>query len=72
MAALGFQSWHVFEHILLQVQYLTGHYLFNSPQQPSLLELFFPRIELHFVYNVVVFIPIMLAAVAHAAMCRRK
>lgn len=59
--ALIMQSWHWLEHVLLQVQYLTGYYLFNAEKQTSLLEWFFPRIELHFVYNLLVFIPTILA-----------
>ena len=47
--ALVFQSWHFLEHVLLQVQFLTGYYLFNDVKQTSLLEVFLPaaRVALH-------------------------
>ena len=59
--ALAIQSWHFFEHILLQVQWLTGYYLFGAAKQISIGELWFPRMELHFVYNLLVFVPLMVA-----------
>ncbi|MEX1019672.1 MAG: hypothetical protein WDZ49_08440 [Litorilinea sp.] len=55
------QTWHFIEHILLMVQYLTGYYIFGRIKQTSLLELFFPREELHFVYNLIVFVPMVIA-----------
>ena len=35
------QSWHFFEHVLLQAQFLTGNYLFGANHQKSLLNLSF-------------------------------
>ena len=61
--AIVAQSWHFLEHVLLQVQYLTGYYLFEMVRQTSLLELFFPRVELHFVYNLLAFTPTFIAIV---------
>lgn len=55
------QTWHYIEHVLLMGQYLTGHYLFGAPQQISILQLWFPRAELHFTYNLLVFIPMVIA-----------
>ena len=43
------------------MQYLTGSYLFGASRQTSLLELFFPRVGLHFTYNLLAFIPTILA-----------
>jgi hypothetical protein len=63
--ALALQSWHFFEHLLLQVQWLTGIYLFGAPAQTSLLQLWFPRVELHFMYNLLVFVPMVLGMVYH-------
>lgn len=60
-AALIIQGWHFFEHLLLQVQWLAGAYLFGAPQQTSILQLWIPRVELHFLYNSVVFIPMLVA-----------
>jgi hypothetical protein len=59
-AAMLVQGWHFIEHILLQLQWLTGYYLFGRTTQTSILQLWFPRIELHFMYNLLVFIPLMI------------
>lgn len=61
--ALLFQSCHFLEHVVLQIQYLTGNYLFHASSQRSLLEFFFPRVELHLIYNLLVFIPTVVAIV---------
>jgi hypothetical protein len=63
--ALGAQSWHFFEHILLQVQWLTGIYLFGATQQIRIGQLWIPRVELHFMYNLIVFVPLMLGMIYH-------
>lgn len=55
------QTWHFFEHLLLQVQWLTGHFLFGASKQISIGELLLPRIELHFIYVLLVTIPTLLA-----------
>jgi hypothetical protein len=59
--AIGFQCWHFFEHALLQTQWLTKMYLYGANKQMSLLEVILPRIELHFIYNVLVMVPMLLA-----------
>jgi len=59
--AIVAQSWHFFEHVLLQVQYLTGQYLFGATHQTSLLEFVFPRVQLHFSYNVLALTPTVIA-----------
>lgn len=69
--ALAIQGWHFFEHLLLQVQWLTGFYLFDAPQQTSILEVWFPRVELHFIYNTVVFIPMLVALFLYGSAGRR-
>jgi hypothetical protein len=61
--ALVAQSWHFFEHFLLQVQWLTGMYLFGAAQQISIGQLWFPRVELHFAYNLIVFIPMVIGMI---------
>ena len=63
--ALIAQIWHFFEHVLLQVQWLTGVYLFGAAQQISIGQLWFPRPELHFVYNLIVFVPLVIAMIHH-------
>lgn len=58
--AIGVQVWHFFEHFLLQSQWLTGIFLFNAAKQTGFGELLLPRLELHFIYNALVFIPTMI------------
>src|SRR5215210_1151340 len=55
--ALVIQFWHHIEHALLMWQALTQHFLFGRAAPVSILQLFFPRAELHLFYNAVVFIP---------------
>jgi hypothetical protein len=63
--ALGIQFWHHIEHALLQGQALTHHNLFNSPVPTSIAQLWIPRVELHLIYNTLVFIPMMIAMYYH-------
>jgi len=58
--AIGVQLWHFFEHFLLQSQWLTGIFLFNASKQIGIGEFFLPRLELHFIYNALVFVPTMI------------
>ena len=74
--ALAIQFFHHFEHLLLQTQALLGHYFFGRPVPTSLLQLWFPRVELHLFYNTIVFIPMVVAmyfhmfpAAGHTAQC---
>lgn len=63
--SLAIQFWHHFEHFLLQGQALMKINLFNRPFPTSILELFFPRVELHLFYNTIVFIPMMIGMYYH-------
>ena len=63
--ALAIQGWHHFEHALLLGQALTGHYLFGRTVATSILQLFFPRLELHLFYNAVVTLPMLVAVLEH-------
>jgi hypothetical protein len=63
--ALVIQFWHHFEHLLLLLQAQTGHYLFGRSVPTSILQLVFPRVELHLFYNTIVFIPMVVAMVLH-------
>jgi hypothetical protein len=63
--ALAVQSWHFFEHLLLQLQWATGIYLFGATQQTSIGQLWFPRVELHFAYNLIVFVPLVIGMFYH-------
>jgi hypothetical protein len=63
--ALAIQFFHHFEHLLLQMQALTGHNLFGRPVPTSLVQLWVPRVELHLFYNSVVFVPMVIAMYYH-------
>ena len=65
MAALVIQFWHHLEHLLLLIQAQTGHFLFGRSVPTSILQLVWPRIELHLFYNTVVFIPMVVAVAYH-------
>lgn len=58
---LGLAFYHHFEHLLLLIQSITHIYLFNKLVPTSFGQLFVPRIELHFIYNLLVGIPMMIA-----------
>jgi hypothetical protein len=63
--ALGMQVWHHFEHALLQCQAIFGANLFGSPVPISIAQLVIPRVELHLLYNGMVFIPMVIAMYYH-------
>jgi hypothetical protein len=62
-AALIIQIWHLFEHTLLFVQAQGGFTLWGAAEPTSVLQRFWPRIELHLFYNSVVTVPIVIAMV---------
>ncbi len=63
--ALVIQFWHHIEHLLLIGQATFHHNLWGKPVPCSVLQLFFPRVELHLFYNSVVFIPMVIAMYYH-------
>lgn len=63
--ALVIQFWHHIEHALLLGQATFHHNLFHSPVPVSILQLVFPRVELHLFYNSVVFIPMVIGMYHH-------
>lgn len=63
--ALAIQFWHHIEHLLLIIQASTHHYLFGGKVPTSVLQIFFPRVELHLFYNTIVTIPMVVAVVLH-------
>ncbi len=71
-AALVLQSWHWFEHAFLQVQYVTGVYFYGAIKQMGVLERLVPRIELHFAYNLAVFVPTVVAIALLIGAHRRR
>lgn len=55
------QQYHHLEHLILLTQAIIGINLLNSPKPISIGQLWFPRLELHFAYNLIVLIPMILA-----------
>jgi len=64
-AALVIQFWHHIEHALLQGQAIAQHNLFNAPVPTSIAQLWIPRVELHLIYNTIVFIPMVIGMYYH-------
>jgi hypothetical protein len=65
MISFWIQVWHHFEHFLLISQATLHHNLFGRPVPTSILQLFFPRVQLHLFYNGIVFIPMVVAMYYH-------
>ena len=63
--ALYIQVWHHFEHLLLLIQAQSHTYLGGGKVPTSILQMFFPRVELHLFYNAIVTIPMVVAVVLH-------
>ena len=63
--ALGIQFWHHIEHFLLIFQATTHHNFWGKPVPCSVLQLVFPRVELHLFYNAIVFIPMIIGMYYH-------
>ena len=64
-ASLPIQGWHLVEHTLLQLQAIAGQNLFGSPVPTSIVQQFVPRPELHLLYNLIVFVPMVVAMWLH-------
>jgi hypothetical protein len=64
-ASLLIQGWHLIEHSLLQFQAITGQYWFGAPVPTSFLQQFVARPELHLLYNLAVFVPMVVAVWLH-------
>jgi hypothetical protein len=63
--ALVIQFWHHIEHLLLITQATMHHNFWGKPVPVSVLQLFFPRVELHLFYNTIVFIPMVIGMYYH-------
>lgn len=59
------QVWHHFEHLLLLVQATSGTSIGDGAAPASVLQLLFPRVELHLFYNAIVTIPMVIAVILH-------
>lgn len=66
MISFGIQFWHHIEHALLLYQATTHHYLFGASMPMSIGQLWIPRMELHMIYNTIVFIPMVVGMYLHA------
>lgn len=64
-AALAIQFWHHIEHLLLLIQVQAGQNFFGKAAPTSVAQLVFPRVELHLLYNSIVFIPMVIAVYYH-------
>ncbi|HEY2853356.1 MAG TPA: hypothetical protein VGJ18_10950 [Gemmatimonadaceae bacterium] len=65
MIAFWIQFWHHFEHALLFYQANTHHYFFGGSVPTSIGQVWIPRIELHLIYNTIVFIPMAIGMFYH-------
>jgi hypothetical protein len=65
LAALIIQFWHHIEHALLLYQAQTRHFLFGGTVPTSIIQIWFPRLELHLFYNTLVFVPMVVAMYYH-------
>jgi hypothetical protein len=63
--ALGIQVWHHLEHLILLAQAQSDVHLLGRDVPTSVVQLLFPRVELHLFYNAVVFVPMLLAMSVH-------
>jgi hypothetical protein len=64
-ASLLIQVWHHFEHLLLLVQATNGVNIGGAQAPTSLIQLLIPRVELHLLYNTIVFVPMVVAMYYH-------
>ena len=65
MVSFSIQFWHHIEHALLQGQVIVGRNLMDAPVPMSIAQFFVPRLELHMIYNTIVFVPMIVAMYRH-------
>ncbi|MEA5532435.1 hypothetical protein [Crocosphaera sp. XPORK-15E] len=63
--AFVLQFYHHFEHALLLGQVIIHQNLFDSPIPISIGQIWFPRLELHLFYNLMVLVPMLIAMYYH-------
>lgn len=63
--AFGIQVWHHFEHLILLGQAVFGVNLAGRSVPTSVVQLVIPRVELHLLYNGLVFVPMVVAMYLH-------
>ena len=65
MVAFWIQFWHHFEHFILFYQAQTHQFWFGGSVPTSVGQIWISRIELHLIYNALVFIPMVVAMYYH-------
>lgn len=65
MVSFWIQFWHHIEHAMLFYQANSHHYFFGGTVPTSVGQIWIPRIELHLIYNTLVFIPMVVAMYYH-------
>src|SRR3982750_3912352 len=65
MASFWIQFYHHSEHAILFYQANTGHYWFGGKVPTSIGQIWIPRIELHLIYNTLVFLPMVVGMYYH-------
>ena len=65
MVAFWVQFWHHFEHFILFYQAQTQQFWFGGTVPTSIGQIWIPRIELHLIYNAIVFIPMVIGMYYH-------
>jgi hypothetical protein len=65
MVAFWIQFWHHFEHFILFYQAQTHRFWFGGSVPTSIGQILIPRIELHLIYNALVFVPMVVAMYYH-------
>lgn len=65
MVAFWIQFWHHIEHGLLFYQALAHRNFFGGSVPTSIGQIWIPRIELHLIYNALVFIPMVVGVYYH-------
>ncbi|MEO8619922.1 MAG: hypothetical protein ABI625_02580 [bacterium] len=65
MVSFWIQFWHHIEHFILFYQAQTGVFWFGGSVPTSIGQIWIPRIELHLIYNMLVFIPMVGAMYYH-------
>jgi hypothetical protein len=63
--AIGVMTWHFFEHSFLMYQYWSGWHFTGAEVPTSVIQVVFPRVELHLIYNMAVMLPILAALSLH-------
>jgi hypothetical protein len=64
-AALVFEFWHHFEHLLLVYQHVTRDFFFGGNAPTGVGQIWFGRVVLHDVYNSLVLFPMLIALYLH-------